>query len=151
VELFPLAYNTGWSDGDLVRWCDLVVPLKGEKTLTERWGKPLPAFPKVDVLPAEEAGIDGPGAGSDHRQSRTEDRQYDGNPRIAGVRGIPRVSDPRLNDGCQRSRHRGPQADQKKYPRNSSHDMQDGRRQRRCFKQVGDPKMEERSGREQPQ
>jgi hypothetical protein len=116
----------------------------GVETLTERAGKPLPAFWKIDVLPAEEPGINGPGAGSDHRQSRAEDRQYDGNPWIAGMRGITRVSDPRLNDGRQRSRHWSPQTDQKKYPRNGSNDLQG-------FKQVGDPKMDERNARKHSQ
>jgi len=103
------------------------------------------------VLPAEEPGIDGPGARSDHRQSRAEDRLYDGNPWIAGMRGIPRVSDPHFNDGRQRSRHWSPQTDQKKNPSSGSNDLQDGRRQRRCFKQVGDPKMDERSARKHSQ
>ena len=73
----------------------------GEKTL-------LPAFPKNDVLPAEEAGIDGPGAGPDHSQSGGQDRLHDGNPGIARMREIQRQSDPHFNDGRQRSRHRTP-------------------------------------------
>ena len=104
-----------------------MVPLstttKGGETLSGRSGKTLPAFSKIDVLPAEEAGIDGPGARSDHRQSRAEDRLYHSNPWIARMREIPRESDPYLNDGCQRSCHGSPQTDQKKYPRNGSNDL----------------------------
>jgi hypothetical protein len=37
----------------------------------------------MDALPAEEPGIDGPGAGSDHSQSAAENRLYDENPWIA--------------------------------------------------------------------
>lgn len=66
------------------------------------------------------------------------------------MRDVPE-SDPHFNDGCQRSRHWSPQTDQKKYPRNGSIDLQDGRYQRRLIKQVGDPKMDERSGRKHSQ
>ena len=59
------------------------------------------------MLPAEEPGIDGPGARSHHRQARAEDGQYDVNPGIAGVR----ESDPELGDGKERSSQRGPQTD----------------------------------------
>ncbi len=111
----------------------------------------LPAFWEIDVLPAEEAGIDGPGARSDHRQHGTEDRLRYESPWIARMREIPRESDPHFSDGRQRSRHRGPQTDQKKYPRNGSTDLQDRRHQRRCFKKVGDPKMDERNARKHPQ
>ena len=103
------------------------------------------------MLPAEEAGIDGPGARSDHRQNGTEDRLCDGCPWIARMREIPRESDPHFNDGRQRSRDWSPQTDQNKYPRNGSDDLQDGRHQRRCFKQAGDPKMDERTARKHSQ
>ena len=69
------------------------------------------ALRHIDASSAEETGIDGPGAGSDHRQNRAEDRLYDGNPWIAGMREKSRESDPNLHDGSQRSRHRGPQPD----------------------------------------
>jgi len=77
-------------------------------------------FRKIDALPAEEPGIDGPGARSDHRYNGAKDRLYDGNPWIARMREIPRESDPHPNDGCQRSRHWGPETDQKEYPRADS-------------------------------
>jgi len=65
--------------------------------------------------------------------------------------GIPRVSDPRLNDGCQRSRHWSPQTDQKKYPRNGSNDLQDDDRHRGGRERAGDPELYKRNGRKQPQ
>jgi hypothetical protein len=53
-------------------------------------------FRKIDVLPAEEPGIDGPGARPDHSQNGAKDRQCDGNPWIAGMREKPRESDRHL-------------------------------------------------------
>ena len=104
----------------------------------------------MDLLPPEQPRIDRPGARSDHRQNGAEDRLYNGNPRIAGMRGILQASDPNLNDGCKRSRHWSPQTDQKKYSRADSDRLQDDHRQRSLFTQVGDPKIEERSPRKQP-
>ena len=54
------------------------LPLSGEKKA------PL-EFRDIDALPAEEPGIDRPGARSDHRQDGAEGRLYDGNPWIAGM------------------------------------------------------------------
>jgi hypothetical protein len=123
----------------------------GEGTLTGRWGKPLPVFWKIEVLPAEEPGIDRPGAGSDHRQNGAEDGRYDGNPGIAGMQEILRESDPHFNDGRQHSRHWGTQTDQKKYPRNNSDDLQDNDGHRRRCKNADDPKMDERNARKHSQ
>jgi hypothetical protein len=93
----------------------------------------------MDVLPTEQPGIDGPGAWSDHRQTRAKHRQPDRNPRIAEVR----ESDPQFNHGYQRSHQRRPQTDKKKSPRAGSDDLGcDGRYLRRCPK-VGNPKMKE--------
>ena len=103
------------------------------------------AFRHIDASSAEETGIDGPGSGSDHRQNRAEDRLYDGNPWVAGMREIPQNGDRHLDDGCERSRDWSPQTDQKKYPGADSDDFQDGCQQRRCFTQLGDPKMDQRS------
>jgi len=89
------------------------------------------AFRKIDVFPAEEPGIDGPGTRPDHRQNGTKHRLYDGNPWIAGMREKPRESDRHFSDSCQRSRHRRPQTNQKKYPRADSDDLQDDCRRRR--------------------
>jgi hypothetical protein len=99
-------------------------------------------FRQIDALPAEEPGIDGQGARSDHRQYGAEDCLYDGNPWIARMRGIPRESDPHLNDRCERSRQWGPQTDQEKYPGADSDDLQDDCREQRCFTQIGDPKID---------
>ena len=49
----------------------------------------------VDVFPAVEPGIDGPGARSHHRQARAEHGQADRNAGIAGDRN----SDPQLSKG----------------------------------------------------
>ena len=125
-----------------------MVPLS---TTTKGGRKNLTAFWKIDVLPAKEAGIDGPGARSYHRQSRAQGSQYGGNPGIARMRGIPRDSDPYLNDGCQRSCHWSPQTDEKKYPHSGSNDLEHGRRQRGCFKQAGDREVDERGRGKQPQ
>ena len=104
-------------------------------------------FRKIDALPAEEPGIDGPGARSDHRQNGAENRLQNGNPWIARMREKPQKSNAHLSDGCHRSRHWGPQTGQKKHPRADSDDLQDGCRQQRRFTQVGDPKMNERNAR----
>jgi hypothetical protein len=109
------------------------------------------AFRHFDAPPAEEAGINGPGARSDHRQNGAEDRLWDGNARIAGMEEIPREGDPDLYDGCQPSRHRGPQADYKKYAGADSDDLQEEHGQRRRRSHAGDPKMDERYARKQPQ
>ena len=101
----------------------------------------------MDAPPAEQPGVDGPCARSDHRQNCAEDGLSNGNPRIAGMREIPRQGDPDLHDGCQHSRHWSPQTDQKEYPGGDPDDLQDDYRQRECFTQVGDPKMDERCGR----
>ena len=100
------------------------------------------AFRHIDAPPAEQPGINGPGAGSDHRQNGSENCLYDGNPRIAGMREISRESDPNLHDGSQRSRHRGPQTDEKKYSRTDSDDLQDDCRERWRFTQADDPKTD---------
>jgi hypothetical protein len=42
-------------------------------------------FRHIEALSAEEPGIDGPGARSDHHQNGPEDRLCEGNPWIAGM------------------------------------------------------------------
>jgi hypothetical protein len=49
----------------------------------------------MDLFPAEEPGIDGPGARSHHRQARAQDRQHDGDPWITGMQ----EGDPQLSNG----------------------------------------------------
>jgi hypothetical protein len=73
----------------------------------------------IDVLPAEEPRIDGPGARSEHGQSGAKGRQNDGNPWITGAR----ENDPRLNNGYDRSHHRGPQTDEENYPSTSCNNL----------------------------
>jgi hypothetical protein len=58
----------------------------------------------IDVLPAEEPGIDGPSARSDHCQSGTECRQHNRNPWVTGVR----ESNSQLKNGQESSRDWGP-------------------------------------------
>lgn len=49
---------------------------------------------RVDALPSEKAGIDGPGARSEHGQGGTEGSQQDIAPRIMGMReGAPNLND----------------------------------------------------------
>jgi len=60
-------------------------------------------------------------------------------------------SDAHFHNGCNRSCHRSPQTDQKEYPRTDSDDLQDDRRQLRCFTHAGDPKMDQCGACEQPQ
>jgi hypothetical protein len=109
------------------------------------------ALRNIDASSAEETGIDGPGAWSDHRQNRAEDRLSDGNPWIAGMREKSRESDPNSRDGSKRSHHRGPETDQKKYSRTDSDDLQDARRQLGCLTHAGDAKMDQRSACKHPQ
>jgi len=116
---------------------------------------PLP-FRKIDVLPAEEPGIDGPGARPDHRQNRPKHRHREGSPWIAGMRKKPRESDRHFSDSCQRPGHRGPQTNQKKRRRADYDDLQGDCRQRRCCQckgrqYAGDREIKQRSRGKQPQ
>ncbi len=77
------------------------------------------ALRNIDVLPAEEPGIDRPGTRSEHGQSGGKGRQHDGNPWITGAR----ENDTRLNNGYHRSNHWGPQTDEEKCPRTSCNDL----------------------------
>ena len=91
---------------------------------------PLP-FRKIDVLPAEKPGIDGPGARPDHCQNGAKQRHREGSPWIAGMHKKPRKSDRHFSYSCQRSGHRGPQTNQKKRTRADYDDLQDDCRWRR--------------------
>ena len=93
----------------------------------------------MDVLPAEEPGIDGPCARSHHCQAGTQDRQPDRNPRIAGVR----ESAPQFNHGYQRPHERRPQTDKKKSSRAGSDDLGCDGRYLRCCPKIGNPTMKE--------
>lgn len=115
----------------------------GKKTRLEFW--------KIDVLPAEQPRINGPGARSDHSQRCAEKCQHHGNPGIAGMREPSHQSDPHVHGGYQHSRNRAPQPEKKKYSRANSDDFQDDCCQRRSFTQVGAPKMDERNTRKKPQ
>jgi hypothetical protein len=53
-----------------------MVPL----STSTKGGETLPAFWEIDMLPAEEACVDGQGARPDHCQNSAEDRMYDGKP-----------------------------------------------------------------------
>ena len=91
----------------------------------------MPNLGQIDAAPAKQPGVDGPCAWSDHRQDRAEDRLSDRNPWVAGMRKVTREGDPDFHDGCQRSRHQGPETDQKEYPgSNSNHLQNNGRRGR---------------------
>ena len=74
-------------------------------------------FSALDVLPAEEAGIDGPGAGPDYGQRSTENRQQYMNPGVASMRQY----DPHLSHGDRCAGQRGPEAYQKKCPQARPH------------------------------
>jgi len=71
------------------------------------------ALRNIDVLPAEEPGIDRPGTRSEHGQSGAEGRQDDRNPWIGGAG----KNNPRLNYGYHRPHHWGPQTEEEEYPR----------------------------------
>jgi hypothetical protein len=73
------------------------------------------ALRNIDVLPAEEPGIDRPGTRVRAWPKWPKGRQHDGNPWLTGAR----ENDPRLNNGYHRSHHWGPQTDEEKYPRTS--------------------------------
>jgi len=89
----------------------------------------------VDVFPAVEPGIDGPGARPHHRQTRAENRQPDRN---AGV-ARDRKSDPQFCKGYDRSGDRRPQTGQKE---NSGAPCDDLRRDELgCCSQMGNPMM----------
>ena len=98
------------------------------------------------MFPAEEPGIDGPCARSQHRQARAEDCQPDRNPRIAGAR----ESDPQFNNGYQRSYQRGPQTDKQKSPRAGSEELGCDRRYLRCGPKISNPTMKEGGAGQQP-
>jgi len=94
----------------------------------------------MDVFPAEEPRIDGPGARSHHCQTRAQDRQDDRNPLIAGVG----ESDPQLSDGYQTSRQWGPQAHKKENPRGGTDDLRRGERNLWPCAKVCNPAMKQR-------
>ena len=73
------------------------------------------------MLPAEEAGIDGPGTGSNHGQGGAEDRQDHVNPVIARLR----ENNPNLNDSDHCARQRSPEADEQKCPGYGPYHMRD--------------------------
>jgi hypothetical protein len=77
------------------------------------------ALRNIDVLPAEEPGIDGAGTRSEHGQTGSKSRQDDGNPWISGAR--ERYA--RLNNGDYRSRHWSPQTDEENHPRSGCNDL----------------------------
>src|SRR5262249_23243376 len=98
---------------ELRRFCGAVIQHR-IKSLRVEWASRALTFWKIDVLPTEEPRIDGPGAGSGHRQGCRQDHLGYGRPKIAGMRGVPLDSDPHFRHGCQRSCHRGTKTDQKK-------------------------------------
>jgi len=114
-------------------------------------GEKLDSFRESDAPSAEKAGIDGPDTRSDHCQDDAKERLYDGHPWIARLREKPRSGDPDLDDGCQRSRHGGPQTDQKKDPRTDPDDFRNDGSHRRCRRHAGDPEIDQPNGRKHPQ
>lgn len=61
--------NTAGKESALLGWSKVPLQIRG-----------------VNALPSEKAGINGPGAGSNHCQGCTEGSQQYANPRIIGVR-----------------------------------------------------------------
>jgi len=103
-------------------------------------------FPNIDVLPAIEPSIDGPGTRSDHCQRRAKAGQYDCNPGIAGTR----ESDPQLSDSYQSSGDWGPQADEKKYARSGCNDWRGHECKLMCITKVHNPIMYESKASQEP-
>jgi hypothetical protein len=68
--------------------------LKCVRTNTKEVGDLTLSVWRVDSLPSKKAGIDGPGARSEHGQGGTEGSQKDTAPRIMGMReGAPNLND----------------------------------------------------------
>ena len=114
------------------------------------------AFREINVLPAEEPGIDGPGPRPNHRQNRPKHRHREGSPCIAGMRKKPRTRDRNFSDSCQSSGYRGPQTNQKKHPRANDDHLQGDCRQCRCRQckgrqNAGDREIKQRNRGKQPQ
>src|SRR5258708_2729267 len=77
--------------------------LKYVRTNTKEVGDLTHSISRVDALPSKKAGINGPGARSEHRQGGTEGSQQDIAPRIMGMReGAPDLDDRQKypRDGC---------------------------------------------------
>jgi len=68
--------------------------LQGVGTNSKAVGDLILSISNVYALPSKEAGIDGPGARSEHGQGGTEGSQQDIAPRIMGMReGAPNLND----------------------------------------------------------
>jgi hypothetical protein len=68
--------------------------LQGVGTNSKVVGNFIRSISRVDALPSKKAGIDGPGARSEHGQGGTEGSQQDIAPRIMGMReGAPNLND----------------------------------------------------------
>src|SRR5262249_55132525 len=68
------------------------------------------ALGNLDMLPAEQTRIDGPGTRSNHRQGDAQRCQHDGNSSPG-----TRISNPYLQDCDQGSADRSPQSKKQKY------------------------------------
>lgn len=75
-----------------------------------------------DVLPAEQTGVDGPGAGSEHGQRSPQGRQDHRKERIAR----PEEDNPDLDNGEHSACDRCPKASEQKCPCDGGKNLRNG-------------------------
>jgi hypothetical protein len=68
----------------------------------------------LEELPAEQAGVYRPGAGTEHRDRRGQYRQQDVKPLVVHLRKVWRERDPQLVDGNRHPGNRRPQTEEEK-------------------------------------
>src|SRR6266481_5417280 len=97
VEPVPSGDNPRWSHRGHHIGTEGMPLYRGVGTNSKVVGDLILSISNVYALPSKKAGIDGPGARSEHGQGGTEGSQQDIAPRIMGMR----AGAPNLND-CQK-------------------------------------------------
>src|SRR5258708_21152048 len=94
VEPVPSRDNPRWSHRGHHIGTEGMPFYGGVGTNSKVVGDLILSISNVDALPSKKAGIDGPGARSEHGQGGTEGSQQDTAPRIMGMReGAPNLND----------------------------------------------------------
>ena len=94
VEPVPFGDNPRWSHRGHHIGTEGIPFYRGVGTNSKVVGDLMLSILNVDALPSKKAGIDRPGARSEHGQGGTEGSQQDIAPRIMGMReGAPNLND----------------------------------------------------------
>ena|ERR1700690_3096346 len=94
VEPVPSGDNPRWSHRGHHTGANGIPLYRGDGNCSKVVGDLILSISNVDALPSEKAGIDRPGARSEHGQGGTDGSQQDIAPRITGMReGAPNLND----------------------------------------------------------